>query len=108
MTQVFIIQNHDQMYLSKQGGWVDGSDANQLFRSMHKDEAINVKVEQSVRNPQLRLSVLTCELDAKDHLRLGQTTLAPSVDSATELMFNDESAHTENSELPLTNSEGTH
>jgi hypothetical protein len=107
MTQVFIIQNHDQTYLNKQGDWVDGSDASQLFRSLHKDEAINVKVEQSVRNPHLRLSILACELDAKEHLRLGQTILSPSVDSTTELMFNDEPARTENSELSLNNSEGT-
>lgn len=107
MTEVFIIQNHDQAYLGKHGDWIDGSEANHLFRSLHKDEAINMKVEQSVRNPQLRLSVIPCQLNEKGQLQLTATEASPTIDSATEVLFNADQQQSENSEHPLIDSEST-
>lgn len=105
MTEVYIIQNHDQTYLTRHGEWVDGSDANQLFRSPHKDEAVNIKVEQSVRNPLLRLSVITCQINDKGQLQLDGPVTSSNIDSATEVLFNTEHRQTENSEPALGNSE---
>lgn len=107
MTTVFIIQNHDQTYLTKQGEWVDGSEASALFRTAHKDEAINMKVEQSVRNPLLRLNVVDAKLNAKGQLELdGAATGGPNIDSATEVLFNTEDDAAEFSEATLTNPAG--
>lgn len=102
MTEVFIIQNHDQSYLSKHGDWTDGSDANQLYRTHHKDEAVNMKVEQSVRNPQLRLSVVTGQLNEKGHLQLNRPSSCPSIDSEPEVLFNTDHTPPANSEPTLT------
>lgn len=107
MTTVFIIQNHDQTYLTKQGEWVDGSDASALFRTSYKDEAINMKVEQSVRNPMLRLTVLDARVNAKGQLELdGAATGGPNIDSATEVLFNTDDDAAEISEATLTSPAG--
>lgn len=102
MAEVFIIQNHDQTYLSKHGDWIDGSQANQLFRSHHKDEAINIKVEQSVRNPQLRLSIISGQLNEKGQLRFNQSAAGATIDSEAEVLFNNEQNLMADSEPPLT------
>lgn len=70
MTEVYIIRNQHQLYLDKQGTWVDGSDSHQLFRSRFRDEAINTKVELSVRHPELRLTLVPGVLDERGHLSL--------------------------------------
>ena len=113
MTEVFIIQNHDQNYLTKQGEWVEGSDANQLFRSPYKDEAINMKVEQSVRNPELRLSIIACQLNDKGQLRLGnqaksgnEEATSSSIDSSNEVLFNNVPPATQTHE-PTDHAEGS-
>lgn len=105
MTEVFIIQNHDQTYLGKQGDWTSGCEASQLFRTHHKDEAINMKVEQSVRNPQLRLSIVTGELNDKGQLQLNHPSTRPSIDSEAEVLFNNEQTLPTNSEPTLTTQE---
>lgn len=68
MSDVYIIRNQDDLYLSKQGEWVDGSESQSLFRTSHKDEALNVKVELSVRTPQLRLTIVPSALNEKGQL----------------------------------------
>lgn len=65
MNSVFIIQNQYNLYLTKQGEWTDGTDANLLYSTPHKDVAINTKVEHSVRDPLLRLMIVPCTLDKK-------------------------------------------
>lgn len=65
MNSVFIIQNQYNLYLTKQGEWADGTDANSLYSTPHKDVAINTKVEHSVRDPLLRLMIIPCTLDEK-------------------------------------------
>jgi hypothetical protein len=85
MTEVYIIRNQHQLYLDKQGNWVDGSESHQLYRTHHKDEAINTKVELSVRHPELRLTVVPGALDAR-----GQVCLTPAesaIDPAAKASF---------------------
>ncbi len=65
MTRAYIIQNQYNLYLDKQGEWSDGKDANLLYRTPHQDAAINTKVELSVRDPLLRLSIVSCTLNEK-------------------------------------------
>ena len=65
MTEAYVIQNQHAHFLNKSGEWGNGQENTTLYRTLHKDEAINVKVEQSVRNPDLRLKVVTCALNAK-------------------------------------------
>lgn len=88
MSEVYIIRNQDHLYLDKHGEWVDGSDSHTLFRTPHKDEALNMKVELSVRHPQLRLSLVTGALDEKGHLALhGSEATGPAIDPARVGLF---------------------
>ena len=65
MTSVFVVKNQLGWYLNKQQEWVDGSDRQTLFRTAHKDEAINTVFEVSSRDMYLRAEALTCECDEK-------------------------------------------
>ncbi len=63
MSHVFVIQNQDGHYLNKQQEWVDGSDRRTLYRTQHRDEAVNVVFEHSSKDIYLRAQPLECEVD---------------------------------------------
>ena len=65
MSELFILQNHEQLFLSKQNAWVDGRDLNQLYKSPYKDEAINQMVEVSSKDYRQRIKVLSCNANEK-------------------------------------------
>jgi hypothetical protein len=88
MSEVYIIRNQHHLYLNKQGEWVDGSDSHCLFRTAHRDEALNMKVELSVRDPQLRLALVAGALDEKGHLALhGSEAPGPAIDRGHNGLF---------------------
>jgi hypothetical protein len=62
---VFVVKNQNGLYLSKQQEWVDGAEAQGLYRTRHRDEAINTVFEVSSRDIYLRAETVICELDAK-------------------------------------------
>ena len=76
MTCVFVVKNHLGLYLSKQQEWVDGSDRHALYRTDHKDEAINTVFEVSLRDIYLRAETLACATDDKGNPIV--TAAAPS------------------------------
>jgi hypothetical protein len=86
MQEVYIIRNQDHLYLNKQGEWVDGCDSHSLFRTAYRDEALNTKVELSVRHPHLRLTLVTGALDEKGHLAL-QGSEASAIDPSLGSLF---------------------
>ena len=65
MTQTFILQNQDNHFFGKNKEWLDGYDANSLYKTLHKDEAINQMVEISSKDYKQRVRVIPCELDEK-------------------------------------------
>lgn len=65
MSELFILQNQDRLFLGKQNNWVDGRDLNALFRTAHKDEAINQMFEASSKDYRQRIKVVTCPLNDK-------------------------------------------
>lgn len=65
MTEVYLLKNHQGFYLNKQQDWVDGTDAASLYRTEHKDEAINTKVELTVKAPDLRIVIVDCALNER-------------------------------------------
>lgn len=99
MTVLYIIQNQHQHFLSKQGEWLDGSESASIYRTEHKDEAINLKVEHAVRQPELRLKIVTCTANEKGRLQLDATTppsASTSIDSTPDESFTSEEQPTEN------------
>ena len=75
METVFAIRNQLGLYLSKHREWVNGADNHSLFRTPHRDEAINTVFEISSHDIYVRAEVIACELDAKSQ---------PIVEIATE------------------------
>lgn len=65
MNQTFILQNQDKLFFGKNKEWVDGYDANSLFKTEHKDEAVNQMVEISSKDYTQRVKVIACNLDEK-------------------------------------------
>lgn len=70
MAHAYILKNQHDLFLDRQGGWVDRAEASQLYRTLHKDEAINSMVELSVKHPELRIKIETCVLGDKGQLVL--------------------------------------
>ena len=52
-------------FFGKSKEWVDGYDANSLFKTPYKDEAINQMVEISSKDYKQRVKVLSCDLSEK-------------------------------------------
>ncbi len=62
MSIVYLLQNQHNQYLSKAGEWLEGDAASALYRTEHKDEAINRKVEFTVKNVELRIVIVKASL----------------------------------------------
>ncbi|KUJ83900.1 hypothetical protein AWR36_008810 [Microbulbifer flavimaris] len=67
MSHVYVLTNQHQQFLSKSNEWIDGRDANRLFRSEHKDVAINQMFEANTRDVNLRIELLECPTGPKGH-----------------------------------------
>ena len=65
MSELFILQNQDKLFLGKQNIWLDGRDLNALFKTAHKDEAINQMFEASSKDYKQRIKVVTCAVNDK-------------------------------------------
>lgn len=68
MNTVFAIKNQHGLYLNKHQEWVDSHDSQSLFRTTHKDEAINTVFEMSSRDIYVRAEVIACAVDEKGNL----------------------------------------
>lgn len=65
MSELFILQNQDKLFLGRQNNWLDGRDLAALFKTAHKDEAINQMFEASSKDYKQRIKVLTCSANEK-------------------------------------------
>lgn len=74
MSEMFVIRNQDGQYLSKQREWVSGRDASVLYRTAHRDEAVNTVFEVSSKDIYLRAETVACTLD---HRQLPQVEPGP-------------------------------
>lgn len=83
MSQIFVVKNQHGLYLSKQQEWVSGADAQGLYRSEHKDEAINTVFEVSSRDIYLRAEILACDTSEKG-LPIVEVTAQPVQNTADE------------------------
>lgn len=65
MSDLFILQNQDKLFLGRQNNWLDGRDLAALYKTAHKDEAINQMVEASSKDYKQRIKMLTCSANEK-------------------------------------------
>lgn len=84
MTQVYLIQNQQQLYYAKDGTWLDYKNAKKLFYSEHKDIALNQLIEVNSKHIDLRLILTEAKLDNKTpqlNLPFTQTETTPTPDT---------------------------
>ncbi len=65
MSKIFIVTNQNGHFANKHKEWVDGSEPKLLFRSEHKDEAVNLVFELSSKDIYLRAEAIRVDLDDK-------------------------------------------
>jgi len=101
---VFVIKNQTGQFLSKQQEWVDAGQSQTLFRSTHRDEAINTVFEVSSKDIYLRAEIMACHVDSKGQPLLGEpvedaTAVTTLDDDVTEAVTIDESGTEKESEI---------
>lgn len=74
MKEVFVICNHHNQFLGKQGQWLDESEPVAAWRSPHRDVALNHMIEINARDIEQRLTLLQCPLNDKDIPLLGDAS----------------------------------
>lgn len=74
MSELFILQNQDKLFLGRQNNWLDGRDLAALYKTAHKDEAINQMVEASAKDYRQRIKMLSCSANEK-----GLPVIAPEL-----------------------------
>lgn len=65
MSELFILQNQDKLFLGRQNNWLDGRDLAALFKTAYKDEAINQMFEASSKDYRQRIKMLSCSANEK-------------------------------------------
>lgn len=68
MKTVFIIKNQHRHYLSRDGSWLDWDEQQHFKRCSNYDEALNTLIEANSKDIDLRLSVVSVEIDDKQKL----------------------------------------
>ena len=63
MKTIYLIRNQRQHYLGRHGEWLDGSHVPALFRTAHRDVAVNELVEVNLRDFDLRGEIIAREAD---------------------------------------------
>ncbi|MDO3381441.1 hypothetical protein [Gilvimarinus algae] len=84
MSEVYIIQNQDKLFLSKQRAWLDGRDPASLYRSAHKDEAVNEKFEVNAKDYSQRVSLVRCPLNERGQPQIDPDILPPPQPKASQ------------------------
>ena len=65
MSKVFVVRNQDGYFATKHKEWECGRDPKILFRSPHRDEAINLVFELSSKDIYLRAEAVSVDIDEK-------------------------------------------
>ena len=65
MSSVFIIQNDLGQFLTKQGEWTTTDDADHVFKSSHKDLAVNQLFETTSKDMGIRAKVVEAAADTR-------------------------------------------
>ncbi len=65
MTEIFILQNQTKLFLGKQNQWLDGRDLALLYKTEHKDEAVNQVFETSSKDYTQRINIISCKTNEK-------------------------------------------
>lgn len=67
MSNIYVVKNQHGLFASKHKEWLDGREPKLLFRSPHKDEAINMVFELSSKDINTRAEAIAVETDSNKH-----------------------------------------
>ncbi|MFT7491427.1 MAG: hypothetical protein ACI80S_001018 [Pseudohongiellaceae bacterium] len=84
---MYILHNQDGYFLTKSGDWSDGRELPPLFKTMHKDEAINQLFETNSKDYKLRLSLLECEINSKKMPLIPDEKLPPVLKKIIDVRY---------------------
>lgn len=93
---MYILHNQDGYFLTKSGDWSDGRELTPLFKTIHKDEAINQLFETNSKDYNLRLSLLECEINSKKMPLIPNEKLPPVLQKPADANNNYEDDISEN------------
>jgi hypothetical protein len=88
MSELFILQNQQKLFLGKQNAWVDGQDTNALYKTAYKDEAINQMVEVSAKDYTQRIRIVSCNADEKGLPDIDPAILPEQQPTAVDMFAN--------------------
>jgi hypothetical protein len=65
MSQLYILENQDGLFLGRQGVWVEAREVAAMFKTVYKDEAVNQMVETSSKDYTQRIKIVHCGANEK-------------------------------------------
>ncbi|MEX1031848.1 MAG: hypothetical protein WDZ30_00665 [Cellvibrionaceae bacterium] len=77
MDQIYLLQNQDKLFLGKHNEWLDGRDLGSLYKSHHKDEALNQLCEANIKDYSQRIQILSCTAKANGLPHIDAEQLPP-------------------------------
>ncbi len=82
MQELFLLQNQDKLFLSKQSEWVDGRDLSVIYKTEHKDEALNQLFETNTKDYGQRIHIISCPANEKRLPQIDPDILPPPIPKA--------------------------
>jgi hypothetical protein len=67
MKEVYLLQNNDGLLLSKQWEWLEHTTPASWYHTEYKDDALNTRLELTIKHPQMRINIIQCPLNDKGH-----------------------------------------
>ncbi|MEM6583885.1 MAG: hypothetical protein AAF699_21600 [Pseudomonadota bacterium] len=89
MTDVFVVKNQLGHYWGKSKCWVDGSQPRLVLKTSHKDEAVNILVELSSKDFELRGNVVSAELSERGEPIIEPSQIPLPIDPEAEMEMAD-------------------
>jgi hypothetical protein len=88
MSNFYILQNQQGYFLKKNSPdghkeWADGQEPRLLFRTTHKDEAVNMLFETNSQNVELRISIKEYPSNGKNQPLIPDSDLPPPLPKNT-------------------------
>lgn len=99
MTEIFILQNQAKLFLGKQNQWLDGRDLLSLYKTEHKDEAVNQLFEASSKDYTQRIKLICCAVNEKGLPIIDPEIMPEPIAKPTRDLFEDEPEEKELSEI---------
>lgn len=99
MTEIFILQNQAKLFLGKQNQWLDGRDLLSLYKTEHKDEAVNQLFEASSKDYTQRIKLVCCAVNEKGLPIIDPEIMPEPIAKPTRDLFEDEPEEKELSEI---------